>query len=70
MVELVSQTLDGLCLIRRNEEGLIQQGELPDLRLTFLVTEETAPADDLGDLRGHHLVPGFVPLSDALEDVP
>jgi len=37
--------------------------------LTFLVSEETAAADDLGNLGWHHLVPGFVPLSDALEHV-
>ena len=38
--------------------------------LAFLVSEETAAADDLGNLRGHHLVPAFVPGGDALEDVP
>ena len=38
--------------------------------LTFLVSEETAPADDLGNLRWHHLVPAFVPGGDALEHVP
>jgi hypothetical protein len=39
-----------------NEEGLIQQGELADLRLTFPVSEETAAADYLGNLRWDHLV--------------
>lgn len=34
--------------------------------LVFLVSEETAPADDLGNLWRHHLVPGFVPVSDTL----
>jgi len=29
-----------------NEEGLIQQGELADLRLPFPVPEQTAAADD------------------------
>ena len=45
-----------------NEEGLIQQGELADLRLTFPVSEETPKAfgDYLGNLRRHHLVPAFV----------
>ena len=38
--------------------------------LTFLVSEETAPADDLGDLRWDHLVPGFVAAGDAFEHVP
>src|SRR5205823_307930 len=37
--------------------------------LTFLVSEETAPADDLGNLRRHHLVPAFVSGGDALEHV-
>jgi hypothetical protein len=36
----------------------------------FLYPEETATADALGDLRRYHLVPAFVPLSDALEHVP
>jgi hypothetical protein len=40
------------------------------LALTFLVAEETAPANDLGNLRRYHLVPAFVPGSDALEHVP
>jgi hypothetical protein len=35
----------------------------------FLVSEETALADDLGDLRRDHLVPGFVAAGDTLEDV-
>ena len=38
--------------------------------LPFLVAEETAPADDLGNLRRHHLVPGFVAAGDAFEHVP
>ena len=41
-----------------------------DATLTFFVSEEAAPADDLGDLGWHHLVPGFVPGGDALEHVP
>src|SRR5438445_2746918 len=41
-----------------------------ELALMFLVSEETAPADDLGNLRWHHLVPGFVSGGDALEHVP
>lgn len=53
-----------------NEEGLIQQSELADLRLPFPVSEETTPPDDLGYLRWDHLVPSFVPLSDALKHVP
>ena len=48
----------------------MQQRELADLRLTFLVSEETAPANDLSNLRWHHLVPAFVPGGDALEHVP
>jgi hypothetical protein len=38
---------------------------------TLLVAEETPKAfgDDLDNLRGHHLVSGFVALSDALEGV-
>src|SRR5438067_12552203 len=37
--------------------------------LSFLVSEETAAANDLGDLRRHHLVPAFVSGGDALEHV-
>jgi hypothetical protein len=33
--------------------------------LVFLVAEEAAMADDLGNLRRDHLVPGFVAVSDA-----
>src|SRR5439155_11664418 len=40
-----------------------------ELALMFLVSEETAPSNDLGDLRRHHLVPAFVSGSDALEHV-
>jgi len=40
------------------------------LALTFLVSEEAAAADDLGNLRRHHLVPAFVSSGDALEHVP
>ena len=36
----------------------------------FLVPEETATADDLGNLRWDHLVPAFVSGGDALEHVP
>jgi hypothetical protein len=35
----------------------------------FLVSEETALADELGDLWRDHLVPGFVAAGDTLEDV-
>src|SRR5207248_5485837 len=35
--------------------------------LTFLVSEETAAANDVCDLRRDHLVPCFVPLCYALE---
>ena len=38
--------------------------------LMFLVSEETAAPDDVGNLRGDHLVPGFVAFGDAFEDVP
>ena len=38
--------------------------------LPFLVAEETALADNLGNLRRHHLVPGFVAAGDAFEHVP
>ena len=38
--------------------------------LTFLVPEETAPANDLGNLRRHHMVPAFVPAGDVFEHVP
>jgi hypothetical protein len=38
--------------------------------LTRSVSEETASADDLGDLRRHRFLPGFVAAGDALEDVP
>src|SRR5581483_1606226 len=38
--------------------------------LMLLVSEETAAADELGDLGWHHLVPGFVSRGDAFEDVP
>ena len=38
--------------------------------LPLLVAEETAPADNLGNLRRHHLVPGFVAAGDAFEHVP
>ena len=31
--------------------------------LTFLVSEETAPANDLGNLRRHHLVPVLSPVA-------
>ena len=41
-----------------------------DATLAFLVAEETTPANDLGNLRWHHLVPGFVSGGDALEYVP
>src|SRR5438046_10595256 len=37
--------------------------------LMFLVSEKAAAADDVGNLRRHHLVPGFVALSDGFEDV-
>src|SRR5439155_24112142 len=40
------------------------------LRFTLLVSEEAAPADDISNLRWHHLVPAFVPGSDTLEHVP
>src|SRR6266496_3882407 len=53
-----------------NEKGSIQQGKLADLRLAFLVSEETAPANDLSNLRWHHLVPAFVPARNALQHVP
>jgi hypothetical protein len=43
-----------------NEKGSIQQAKLADLPLTFLISEETAAADDLGDLRRHHLVPSNI----------
>jgi hypothetical protein len=33
--------------------------------LVFLVAEETAAADDLGNLRRDHVVPGFVAVSNA-----
>ena len=48
-------------------EGSIKKEELA---LMFLVSEETAPANDLGNLRRHHLIPAFVPGGDALEHVP
>jgi hypothetical protein len=71
MVELVIPNLAWpMASFDENEEGLIQQSELADLRLPFPVSEETAPADDLGNLRRDHLVPGFVPTGDAFEDVP
>ena len=54
----------------KTKKGSMQQRELADLRSAFLVSEETTPADNLGNLRGHHLVPGFVPRSDALDCVP
>ena len=38
--------------------------------LVFLVSEEAAAADDLGNLGWHHLVPAFVSGADTLEDVP
>src|SRR5205809_3772455 len=38
--------------------------------LTFLVSKETAPPDDLGNLGRDHLVPAFVSGGDVLEDVP
>src|SRR5439155_24108094 len=38
--------------------------------LVFLVSEETAATNDAGNLRGNHLVPGFVAFGDALEAVP
>jgi hypothetical protein len=41
----------------------------PQSFLMFLVAKETAAADDLGDLRWHHLVPGFVSGGNALEHV-
>jgi hypothetical protein len=50
MVESVIPNLAWrLRLIRRKREGSIQQGKLADLPLAFLVSEEAAPADDLGD---------------------
>ncbi len=39
-------------------------------RLFLLISEEAAPANDLGNLRWHHLVPAFVSTGDALEHVP
>jgi len=54
----------------KTKKGSMQQRELADLRSAFLVSEETTPADNLGNLRGHHLVPGFVPRSDVLDYVP
>ena len=47
----------------KTKKGSMQQRELADLRSAFLVSEETTPADNLGNLRGHHLVPGFVPVA-------
>src|SRR5438874_12759631 len=37
--------------------------------LTLLLPEETAPPNNLGDCRWHHLVPGFVAVGDAFEHV-
>jgi hypothetical protein len=38
-------------------------------RLLFFVAEKTAPANDVGNLRWHGFLPGFVAAGDALEDV-
>jgi hypothetical protein len=38
--------------------------------LLFFVAEEAAVTDELGNLRRNHLIPAFVPTSDALQDVP
>src|SRR5581483_3082094 len=37
--------------------------------LLFFVTEESAAADEVGDLRGNHLLPAFVAFRDTLEHV-
>ena len=38
-------------------------------RLLFFVAEETAIANEVGNLRRHRLIPGFVAAGDALQDV-
>jgi hypothetical protein len=59
------------CCWRRSDliEDSIAAETAASTALTFLVSEETALADDLGNLRRDHLVPGFVAAGDTLEDV-
>jgi hypothetical protein len=53
---------------RNNPQHLGRSRDDPR-RSMFLVSEETAAADDLGNLRRYHLVPAFVRTGDALEHV-
>ena len=52
--------------LRRARETLCSPD---DASLTFLVSEETATADDVANFRWNHLVPAFVPACDPLENV-
>ena len=50
-------------------EATASQGAACAPRLVFLISEEAAVADDLGNLRRDHLVPAFIAVSNAFEHV-